>query len=462
MAYPLFGRRVALVAASCLGLAYLHVRNSHFGKTDIALALLFCVALLFIVEAYREQRLRSYALAGVFAGLAVSTKYIGILLILPMLLTHLFVMKRLTVAGWTDKRLLLFFVALVVMSVIGTPFAFLDPEAFLSHMTAQGAYLQTGGPTQEVGRGWWSHLLISLNHGMGWPLLIASIGGILIMLKWDRNLAFVVLSLLISYYALFGWTQVVFTRYMVPLVPILCVTSALCIVHILDACPGLRSLRGATAFAVILVLLPSLFNILELNNLLVRTDNRLIAADWIQANLPDGGSIYQVGDRTARLPLEPTLKDLVESYTTLAVADDVDSTEAMILKIKIEDRERRPRSGYNEWFYDDRANQFTTKDAVVMNGLPDYVILFRYPAIPYNQPTPYSLSLVNEFYTLVQVFQAVDLQIAEGNVYDVQDAFYLPYAGFAGVSRPGPNVYIYALNRFSSFPADCMTCPDVR
>jgi hypothetical protein len=29
------------------------------------------------------------------------------------------------------------------------------------------------------------------------------------------------------------------------------------------------------------------------------------------------------------------------------------------------------------------------------------------------------------------------------HVYDQQDAFCLPLAGFSGVGRPGPNLYVY-------------------
>ena len=31
-------------------------------------------------------------------------------------------------------------------------------------------------------------------------------------------------------------------------------------------------------------------------------------------------------------------------------------------------------------------------------------------------------------------------------VYDMQDAFFIPFAGFRGVERPGPNFLIYRKN----------------
>jgi hypothetical protein len=52
------------------------------------------------------------------------------------------------------------------------------------------------------------------------------------------------------------------------------------------------------------------------------------------------------------------------------------------------------------------------------------------------------LDMLPSEYRLVHVVRAVDLD-TPGNVYDIQDAFYLPYGGFKGVRRPGPNLEIY-------------------
>ncbi len=41
-----------------------------------------------------------------------------------------------------------------------------------------------------------------------------------------------------------------------------------------------------------------------------------------------------------------------------------------------------------------------------------------------------------------KIFRALDLQ-ETGNLYDIQDAFFVPYAGFRGVERPGPNFTLF-------------------
>jgi 4-amino-4-deoxy-L-arabinose transferase-like glycosyltransferase len=46
----LFGRTTALAAAVLLSLAFLHVRDSHFGVTDVPMTFMVLVAFFFIVR----------------------------------------------------------------------------------------------------------------------------------------------------------------------------------------------------------------------------------------------------------------------------------------------------------------------------------------------------------------------------------------------------------------------------
>ena len=50
--------------------------------------------------------------------------------------------------------------------------------------------------------------------------------------------------------------------------------------------------------------------------------------------------------------------------------------------------------------------------------------------------------LIPSCYKPVKIFEAVRSS-RTGNKYDMLDAFYLPYSGFDGVRRPGPNFILY-------------------
>jgi len=59
--------------------------------------------------------------------------------------------------------------------------------------------------------------------------------------------------------------------------------------------------------------------------------------------------------------------------------------------------------------------------------------------------------IVTEFlrsgYQYVRTFRAFRVS-APGNVYDIQDAFFVPFAGFHRVERPGPNFTLYRRGDF--------------
>ena len=90
IAKNLFCKKIAIISSLFLSLVHLHVRDSHFGVTDVTMALFVMCSTLYIVKSYKETTLKNYAIAGFFAGLAASTKYIGVLLLIPMYIVHLF------------------------------------------------------------------------------------------------------------------------------------------------------------------------------------------------------------------------------------------------------------------------------------------------------------------------------------------------------------------------------------
>ena len=70
----LWDETTGLVAALFLSLAFMHVRDSHFGTTDIAMTFLVLLSIALLMEAHLGRR-RSFAPAGIAGGLAAATKY---------------------------------------------------------------------------------------------------------------------------------------------------------------------------------------------------------------------------------------------------------------------------------------------------------------------------------------------------------------------------------------------------
>src|SRR5262245_33305572 len=79
----------ALVAALFFTFAFMHVRGSHFGTTDVVMTGLIVAAVALILEAHRTRSRRLFLAAGLIGGLAAATKYNAVMLVVPMLVSHL-------------------------------------------------------------------------------------------------------------------------------------------------------------------------------------------------------------------------------------------------------------------------------------------------------------------------------------------------------------------------------------
>jgi hypothetical protein len=242
-----------------------------------------------------------------------------------------------------------------------------------------------------------------------------------------------VLAFPIAYYLVAGNGYAVFARYILPVVPFLCIAAAWFLVWTCRALAArttpersrlLRSGRrqpehsgspeggpdvpiettraarpAITAVCALLVVAPTAWNSILLDRLLARTDNRLITAREVARLVTPGSSVYQTGESYGQAP---------------TAIDDV----------------RWPVEFVS---YDAQAQRFSPKE-------PDWVLVHRSPLVLYSA-TPAGLDqILRERYAVERAFPVGD---ARPRLYDQQDAFYLPLAGLSGLERPGPSFELY-------------------
>ena len=399
----LFGKGTALVAAWFLALAFLHVRDSHFGVTDIPATCLVLVCFLFTLRFWKSYQWRDWILAAVGAGLATSTKYNAALIVLPALWVVFRPLSATTTFARQLVRSAVFAVIMVLAFGLTSPYCFIEFERWMTALRAISAHLSDGHGAM-VGRGWVVHLTSSLRYGLGLPLLVAGLVG-LFLLAWKQPAKGVVVALFpVAYWALVGSGATVFARYIVPVVPFLCLTAAYAVTELSRTMTALsgrpkwsHAISGALA---LLVVATSAWSVVQFDRLLSRTDSRVLAAQWVRAQFPDGANISLVGRRSTNLFFVPESPTTPSRYRTTTLAEDsADTTEPDILVV--------PKSLFN----------------------PGSVI-------------PRRAAVLSASYTPLSVIVAHDPS-AKGVVYDWQDEFYLPLAGFSGVWRPGPTLTLY-------------------
>jgi hypothetical protein len=396
IATRLFGAAAAIAAAALLALAFLHVRDSHYGVTDVAMAFMVLVAFLAAVRLSQSGSRTDLAIAGVTAGLATSTKYNAALVALPALFAILAGMPetksnraRVADAGT--------FVALMILAFLCTsPYSLLDFRHFRADVMSDALHL-TQGHGIDLGRGWIYHATTTLRYGLGIPILAAGVGGMVLLITRNTRLGAFVALFPVSYYVVLGSGYTVFTRHMIPIVPFLCLTAGYFVAES-AAWAAIRLRRpqlkpALAALAVAGVAWPSVQSVITFDMFIARTDNRLLARQWVEARFPEGTMIAQIGREGGHVFLR-------------------DANEVPYALIP-----------------------FTT------DGIrPDLVIVQSAPSLD----APELGDLKEVLRTEYTLRYASDV-IADDprNVYDLQDEFYLPLAGFYSVERPGPNLKIY-------------------
>jgi hypothetical protein len=392
------GRRVAggvagLVAALFLAVSILHVRESHFAMTDVIMTFFATASLAVLLRAYDRGEMPAFAGAGVCAGLAASTKYTAATLLAAMGAAQVLMLWRARHSGpvfsirpWLPS--MVFVVLFAVAFVAGSPYAILDYRQFVADFRFDVTHLSEGHVV-NLGRGWVSHLVRSLPYGVGLPLFAVAIAGLVPFVRHHRAHALIVGAFALATYASLGTGYTVFFRYVLPLVPVICLIGAIAVVRV----PFGSSLAViATAWALV--------NCIAFDALLAKKDTRVLAREWLDAHVTPGDTMYEAEDAYAMLDLR-----------TLPV---------------------------HSWRYDSRAAEFIGAGGRV----PDWLVLHESPLWTYASIQPQVRRLAAEKYELAQTVAATRGRARSG-VYDLQDAFFLPLSGFHTVVRPGPTILIY-------------------
>jgi hypothetical protein len=438
-----FDRRVGLWAALFLAVAPLHVRDSHFATTDVTLTLLLTLSALFLVKAYGSGSRRSYLWGGAFAGLAASTKYVG--LVMPGALLVAWGMRafeRSRERAWSDRVRLaledrgpwLFGAVMAVAFVLTSPYVLLDRGLFSSHFRFQLGHL-AGGHGVDLGIGGWYHLRHTLPLAVGWPVFgVAVLGGVIAWRAgWQRIV--VLLAFPVLFYASTFGSRTLFLRYMLPVVPFVCVLAGV------GACAAQRYLSSRPRAVLVLlaaaVLAGPIHRSVTTNRLLGRTDSRVLAAEWLLEEAGQGThAVYQSGAHWGHLQLPPpadSLETLRSRASRPASRPELQATRDFA-RLQAEARLADVRVG-GVGFRSVRAVELEAGER------PEWIVLLESGLIEYGRIDDAVRDVLASGYD--EAHRVAGVPPEGGGWYDQHDAFYLPFTGFGDIARPGPSVTIY-------------------
>jgi dolichyl-phosphate-mannose-protein mannosyltransferase len=406
-----------LVAALFFTFAFIHVRGSHFGTTDVVMTGLIVAAVSLLFEAHQTRSRRFFVFAGLVSGLAAATKYNAVILVVPMVASHLLHVWESPTgrrAAWLDSGIVYFSIPFAAAFAIGIPFVVLDRGPFMDAMRELAHALRVGDVRMDLGNGWLYHLTFSLRYGMGIPMLVAGLVGAGLLLWREPQRAILLLSFPIAYYIVAGSIRLLFVRYAMPIVPFLCITAAYLVCQsagrlaaaISPRARSTHALSGGLALVLaVAIVSSSVIRVWAFDRVMSATDNRVVVAQWFFDHVPAGQTVLQSGSRYG----------LAQFW----------------------DR----RIPYKEWRWDGVRQVFMLDGSqrLSKDDRPQWIIVQDSPLPSTTQAIV--KDILNDGYT-----QAADLPAfspSDDLVYDQQDAFYVPLAGLEHVTRPGPNFSVY-------------------
>ncbi len=288
-----YGRKVGILAASFMAVMPIHVMHSKFLAVDVPATFFVTLALIFAFRIVDGRRWKDYLLAGVFVGLAAATKYNAGLVILSPIVAHFVSDTRKPSRRLLSLKLLSIILATAVAFFAGTPGALMNSGKFASDFAYEVLHVRTGHGLvfTDTGNGYIYHIAHSLYYGMGLPLLILAVAGLIYALARRSRSDLILLTFALVYYAVIGAAQVRFARYTIPMLPVLALLAARVTIDVCKRTSERKVMAIGCAAALALVMAYTLAYSLSIDRVYAATDTRDAAAAWISANVPANSSI---------------------------------------------------------------------------------------------------------------------------------------------------------------------------
>jgi hypothetical protein len=289
----LFDRRVGLVAALLLAVAFLPVFYSHVALNNVPAMTAALASLCGTAAILRWGRPRDYLLAGAFVGVAAGTKYLDGIVVVPML-TAIALAPRGPNAMPLRRGLLIAIGAAVAAFAVCNPFAVIKPAHFIGSLGTQGNVVDQHKFGQDDDGGL-LYYLRTFTWGLGWVPIAAAIGGAVLLAREDRRRALILVPIVPVFILYMGLQTRYFGRWMLPVFPVFCLLAAYGVVRATDLLvarlrrPELAAALGAVAIAALVA--QSAVHSVHNDRVLSRPHTLNLTRDWMLDHVPENAKV---------------------------------------------------------------------------------------------------------------------------------------------------------------------------
>jgi len=399
----LHGRRAGLLGGLVLAVAFLHVRESHYGTLDVPAAACFAAALLAAERHRARGDGRALVVAAALTGAAVAHRYQ--LAVAGLSLGTAVALRGGARSTLSRRTLVATMVGVGVFAVL-SPYTLLEPARAWHDVSAQlrGSFGSTAIPSAGLGTLW--------SAAVGLPVCALALAGVVASLRAAPAATAVVLAAGLPYLAALAMAERVFARYLVPVVPLAALFAGVGLDAALGLLPG-RIVRVAGVLLVVGAIADPFGRSLALDRLLARPDTRVLAGRWLAGHVERGEPVLFAASPYAN-PLAPGTAEWERVSPALVARLDARGLPRI-----------RP---------------------VYRDGSPPvrYAVTAGHPVLqPWVLTLPETRALVAARGRAVATFEGVAAQ--PGLLYELPDGNFVPLRGLTRVTRPGPNLTIWGL-----------------
>jgi len=290
----LFDRRTGLIACAVMAVAFLPVFYGKLALNDAPLLAPVCLSLWGSAGVARHGRRRDYATAAIGLGLAAATKYTGGIVVVPLIVLALSRLREPGRRWFTVRWTLAAGLIALVSFIIANPYSVLDFHSFIHQLARQSSESEQNGKLGLTHGSGVLYYLWTLTWGVGWvPVVASALGAVALLLRrqWWTFAAFVPASL--GFLAFMGLQGRYFGRWVIPMIPFICVFGAYALVSAADLAARGSARVGTALLTLAAVALCAQGLIYSVHSGIVnsRTDTRGLARAWLVAHVAAGANI---------------------------------------------------------------------------------------------------------------------------------------------------------------------------
>ena len=304
-----FGEPVGVGAALFLAVAPMAVRDAHYVKLDVPVALFSTLALAqlaaIVVDPGVAVRRASWLIAGALAGLAISTHYYAAFLAVPLVVVAALDVSR--SGRWQVSVGLLCLAGLATLAafVATSPFFFFEPKVVVRDFTE----LRVVDIDRAVSAGWFSSLPTYswlLKKALGWPVFALSLAGSVLALVRDPRRGLLLASFPLAF-ILFVSNTFPASRYLNIVLPCATVAAAYAVWSLATI---LRVPAMATTGLFLLASMPGAMDSVRWDRFFAQDDTRTLTQRFIEGQVAPGTTIAV---QPYSAPLTQSREGLVEA-----------------------------------------------------------------------------------------------------------------------------------------------------